>query len=85
MNLSRISVAAATTPRATVAAKSGVDMVPWAAGGTLALGVMWRKSGPQGAILRPPISMAVSVSVCVLRGEPGVSADPKEYVAGKHW
>ena len=80
MNLSRISITVATTPQATVAAKSGVDKIPWAAGGTLALGVMWRKSGPLGAMLRPPISMAVSMSVCVLRGEPGVSADPKEYV-----
>ena len=85
VNLSRISVTAAATPQATVAAKSGVDMVPWAAGGKLALGVTWHKSGPPGAILRPPISMAVSVSVCVLQGEPGVSAVPKEYVAGKHW
>ena len=85
MNLSRISVAAATTPQATVVAKSRVDMVPWAAGGMLALGVTWRKSGPPGAILRPPISMAVLVSVCVLQGKPGVSADPKEYVAGKRW
>ena len=85
MNLSRISVAAAATPQATVAAKSGVDMVPWVAGGMLALGVTWQKSEPPGAILRPPISMVVSVSVCVLLGEPGVSADPKEYVTGKRW
>ena len=72
MNLSGISVAVAATPRATVAASSGVDMALLVAGGTLALGVTWHKSGPQGAILRPPISMAVSVSVCVLWGKPGV-------------
>ena len=35
MNLSRISAAAATTPRATVVAKSGVDMVLWVTGGAL--------------------------------------------------
>ena len=40
MNLSRISVAVAATPRATVAAKSGVDMVLWVTGGALPLGVM---------------------------------------------
>ena len=70
MNLSRISVAAATTPCTTVVAKSGVDMVPWVARGMLALGVTWHKSGPLGAILRPPISIAVSVSVCVLWASP---------------
>ena len=32
----------------------------------LPLGVTWRRSGPPGATLRPPISMVVSVSVCVL-------------------
>ena len=71
MNLSRISVAAAATPRATVVASSGVDMALLVARGMLALGVTWHKSGPPGAILRPPISMAVSVSVCVLWGKPG--------------
>ena len=54
MNLSGISVVAAATPRATVAAKSGVHMVPWVAGGMLALGVTWHRSGPPGAILRLP-------------------------------
>ena len=40
VNLSRICIAAATTPQATVAAKSGVDMVLWVTGEVLALGVM---------------------------------------------
>ena len=67
VNLSKILAAAAATPQAMVAAKSGVDMVLWVAGCAPV-----RRSGPLGATLRPPISMAVSVSVCVLRGEPRV-------------
>ena len=39
VNLSRISIVAVTTPQATVAAKSWVDMVLWVTGGALALGV----------------------------------------------
>ena len=54
MNLSRISVMAAATPQATVAARSGVDMVLWVTGGTPVLGVMWHKSGPPGATLSLP-------------------------------
>ena len=59
---SKICVAAAATPRATVAASSGVDIDPGAVG-ALALGGTRHVSGPPGAILRPPISIAVSVSV----------------------
>ena len=57
-----ISVAAAATLRATVVANSGVDIDPGAVR-ALALGGTQRVSGPPGAILRPPISIAVSVSV----------------------
>ena len=39
VNLSRISIAVAATPQATVAAKSGVDMVLSVTGGALALGI----------------------------------------------
>ena len=65
-------MAAAATPRATVVARSGVEMVPVSIVGALALGVTCHKSGPPGAILSPSISIAVSVYVCVLQGEPGV-------------
>ena len=69
VRLSRILVAVVATPRATVSARSSV---------ALALGATRRMSGPPGAMLRPSSSIAVSVSVCVLRGEPGVSAGPQE-------
>ena len=60
---SNICVAAAATPRATVAANSGVDIDPGVVR-ALALGGTRCVSGPPGAMLRPPISIAVSV-VCV--------------------
>ena len=59
---SNISVAAAATLRATVGADSGVDIGPGVVG-ALVLGGTRHMSGPLGAILRPPISIAVSVSV----------------------
>ena len=46
----------------TVAANSGVDKDPGAVR-VLALGGTQRVSGPPAAMLRPPISIAVSVSV----------------------
>ena len=67
MNLSRISVAAAATPRATVAAKSGVDIVLW---------VSWKGTASRSYVMQVWTSWShtkashlhgsVSVSMCAL-------------------
>ena len=72
MNLSKICVAAAATPQATLAAKSRVDMAPWATGGALALRItptqVWAsRSNTKTSHLR----CGVSISMCA----PGASPE----------
>ena len=82
VNISRICVAAATTPQATLAAKSGVDMVPWPTGGTLALGVyVMQVWASRSHTKTSHLHCGVSVSMCA----PGQARSLSRFKRVSHW
>ena len=72
MNFSKTSVVAKVMPLVILLTNSGADSILGCSGGTSAQGLVLWASGQPELMPKPPISMATSLSVWMLRGKPRV-------------